>query len=304
MNLRDMKYILVIAEEKSITKAASKLYIAQPALSQCVQKVEKELAVPIFIRSTTGVKLTKGGEFFVSFAKRVLFEEKQLNKKIGDYKNSENGEVKIGFTGTQATYLLPYFLPKFQERYPLINVSFIEAKSQEVENMLVDAELEIGILHPPVSSVELETFELSTDELVIVPRRYSHFQQYIYYKNNEDDPYLDIHFLRNEPLLLPHPSLRSRMICDQIFKKAQITPHIRQVCSNINTAEALVQIDYGTAILPLKQLSFNLQQRGYYKIDTQFSVPYTFDVAVLKGSYISRAAQKLLNILHEVAGTF
>ncbi len=66
MTLKDMHYISLIAEEKSITKAAARLFVAQPALSQCVQKVERELGIPVFIRTASGVTLTAEGQRFLS----------------------------------------------------------------------------------------------------------------------------------------------------------------------------------------------------------------------------------------------
>lgn len=82
MTLRDMLYMTVIAGEKSITKAASRLYVVQPALSQCVQKVEKELGSPIFVRGTSGVTLTAEGRCFIEFAEKTLKEQKSLALRL------------------------------------------------------------------------------------------------------------------------------------------------------------------------------------------------------------------------------
>ena len=89
MTTRDMAYIVSIAEEQSITRAAAKMYMAQPALSQCVQKVEKELGVTIFHRQPNGVKLTAEGECFLEFAKKTLTEQKTMEKKLLDLQNSD-----------------------------------------------------------------------------------------------------------------------------------------------------------------------------------------------------------------------
>ena len=93
MTTRDMAYIVSIAEEQSITRAAAKMYMAQPALSQCVQKVEKELGVTIFHRQPNGVKLTAEGECFLEFAKKTLTEQKTMEKKLLDLQNSDRGVV-------------------------------------------------------------------------------------------------------------------------------------------------------------------------------------------------------------------
>ena len=211
MTLRDMMYMTVIAEEKSITKASAKLYVAQPALSQCVQKVEKELGNAVFVRNSNGVVLTAEGECFIEFAEKTLREQKKFEKKIIDLKNADTGKVHLGFTGTQATYVLPYVLPPFKERYPSIEIVLVEAASDEIEDKLVRDEIEVGILHPPIHG-ELDAFEISRDDLVIVPRSNSRFQPYIYYREDDTEPYLNIDFLRDEPLVLTNPNQRSRMI--------------------------------------------------------------------------------------------
>lgn len=296
-------YMTVIAEEKSITKASAKLYVAQPALSQCVQKVEKELGNAVFVRNSNGVVLTAEGECFIEFAKKTLREQKKFEKKIIDLKNADSGKVHLGFTGTQATYVLPYVLPPFKERYPAIEIVLVEAASDEIEDKLVRDEIEVGILHPPIHG-ELDAFEISRDDLVIVPRSNSRFQPYIYYREDDTEPYLNIDFLRDEPLVLTNPNQRSRMICEQIFKKANLKPHIRQVTKSINTVDALAQVNYATALIPSKQVSEKLKRRGCYKIDPEYNVPYSFYAATRKDAYLSTAARKLLEFLDEIKETF
>ena len=304
MTIRDMEYISVIAEEKSITRASARLFVAQPALSQCVQKVEKELGMQIFVRGSSGVGLTAEGQCFLEFVHETLNEQAVFKKKLDDLKKADRGEVHLGFTGTQSTYVLPYFLPQFKERYPNIDLVLVEASSEEIERRLVRGELEVGILHPPVIHKDLETFQLSHDEMVIIPRSSSRFQPHIYYMEGEATPYLHIEFLRNEPLVLTKSYQRSRMVCERIFQKAGITPNIRQECKSLNTVDALCQVDYGTALLPAKQVSMQLRQRGYYKIAPKYGATYSFEVAVLKNTYVSLAARKLLELFQEIKGTF
>lgn len=304
MTLRDMSYIMTIAEERSITKAAAKLFVAQPALSQCVQKVEKELGAPVFVRGSGGVTLTAEGQCFIEFARNTLQEQKDFEKKMTDLKNAERGEIHLGFTGTQATYVLPYFLPQFKEKYPSIDIILVEATSDEIENKLSKGEIDVGILHPPFIHQNLDYFEISRDEMVIVPRSTSRFQPFIYFLDGDKSPYLDMEFLRNEPLVLTRSWQRSRMVCEQIFQKAGLSPVIKQLSRNISTLDALAQVDYATTIIPSKQVSEELGRRGYYKIDPMYSVPYSFCVATLKDTYISMASRKLLEVLDEIKGTF
>ena len=98
MTLKDLLYISTIAKEKSISRAASKLYVSQPSLSQIVKKVETELDSVIFQRTNNGVAETEEGRCFLDFANNVLWEQKMFEKKLCDIKNNAGGRIRIGRT--------------------------------------------------------------------------------------------------------------------------------------------------------------------------------------------------------------
>lgn len=294
MTLKDLEYFIAIANEGSITRAAAKLYMAQPALSQCLQKIEKEMGVGLVVRNSTGVGLTSEGECFLEFAQQVLQERAELTKKIRDVENAENGTIRLGFTGTQATYVLPYILPEFQAKHPGITITLVEALSDEIETKLLRNEVDIGILHPPISNAaKLDFFEISTDEMMVVPRTVSAYQDFVYYKEGCDEPYLNLDFFLQEPVILTLPAQRSRMVCDQIFANAGIVPKIQQICRNIITLNALAEVDYASVLIPRKQLSREMQTRDCFRIDESVAVPYPFVVATAKDAYHPIAVRHL-----------
>ena len=305
MTLKDLEYFTVIAREGSITRAASKLFIAQPALSQCLQKIEKELGVGLVVRNSTGVELTSEGMCFLEFAQKVLLERTELDKKIKDVENAENGTIRLGFTGTQATYVLPYILPEFQAKHPGITITLVEALSDEIETKLLRNEVDIGILHPPIRNTsKLDSFEISTDEMMVVPRTISPYQEFIYYKDGCNDPYLNLNFFLEEPVILPLHPQRSRMVCDQIFANAGIVPEVKQVCRNIITLNALAEVDYASMLIPRKQLSQELQRREVFRIDESVALPYPFVVATSKDAYQPIAVRHLLEEFFQKKYTF
>lgn len=304
MTTRDMEYMAMIQQEKSITKAAAKLFIAQPALSQCVRKLENELDITIFIRTATGVQPTPEGECFLRFVQKTLAEQKNFKREIADLSGDKSGVIRLGFSGTQASFVLPYFLTDFKEQFPSIDIQMIEASSNDIEKQIGEGQIDIGILHLPIGSENLDYFELSRDRFVIIPRSCSKFQPHIYYKEGESRPYLDISFLKDEPLVLTQSWQRSRMACNQIFENAGIVPQIKQVVKHIGTLDALTLVDYASTLLPEKQLTENIRRRGYFYIDEAYDVSYAFVVCTLKGTYISNACQHLLDLLHKIQYTF
>lgn len=293
MTFKDLAYFAAVAREGSISRAAEQLFIAQPALSQCLQKMEKELDFPLLVRSSRGVQLTSQGECFLAFAETVLREQRELGKRVRDVENAESGAICLGFTGTQAAYVLPHILPEFQEKHPGVAITLVEAASDEIEEKLLRREVDIGILHLPVLREELEWFEISRDDMVIIPRSRSRFQEYVYYKSDGERPYLRLEFLRDEPLILTLPGQRSRMVCDQLLANAGIVPIVKQASRNLSTLDALAQVDYASTIMPSKQVSPQLRLRGCYAVDGEVAVSYSFVVATLKGAYLPIPVRRL-----------
>lgn len=224
MTLKDLDYFVAIAQQGSITRAAAQLFVAQPALSQCVQKLEKETGIELLVRNNTGVALTSEGRCFLEFAQRVLHEKAQLGKRIQDVENAENGEIRLGFTGTQATYVLPYILPDFQAKHPGVSITLIEATSDQIEQKLTRHEVDIGILHLPVVREELDYFEFSKDDMVVIPRRTSAYRDFIFQKEGEGLPYIHANFFREEPLILTLPGQRSRMSATRSLPMPELFP--------------------------------------------------------------------------------
>ena len=198
-------------------------------------------------------------------------------------------------------FMVPFGLVRIEAQ---INVMPVDMLSDELEAALLRGEQELGILRAPVKSPDLETFELSADEMVVIPRSTTRYQKYIYYREDDTRPYLNLEFFRNEPLVLTQKALRSRQVCDQIFQKAGIDPVVRLSCRYINTINALAQVDYSSTMLPSKLVSETLRRRGVFAIERQYSVPYPLLVAVRRNAVISAAAQRLLDLLRELAGTF
>lgn len=311
MTIKDLEYLAAIEAEGSITAAARKLFVAQPALSQCVHKVEKEYEIQLFVRTASGVQPTDLGVCFLEKAHRILKEHDELKRQLSDIKDGGFGHIRIGIPRTQSEYVLPYVLPEFKRRFPNIQIEMTEASSEELEKMIVEGKVDVGILHPPIMDVRLRSFEISKDRFVILPRSNSDYERYSYYKDGEQYPYMSLDFFNEEPLATTPAFQRSRMICDAIFKAAGVTPKLCQISRNLSTLEALVRVDYASTIMPEKQIKLKaeLRQRGqmeygYYLIDDRYHIPYVFVASVPEGSYLSKATLAFISLAEELKYTF
>ena len=135
MELRQFTYVNQVAECGSFTKAAAKLFISQPALSNYISKVEEDLGVKLFDRSATPLKLTYAGEQYLKRAKVILGQMEDMNRELRDITHNMAGRLRIGFPSERIVYMLPLILKPLKDRYPGIDV---EVSTGPGNHLIVD----------------------------------------------------------------------------------------------------------------------------------------------------------------------
>ena len=150
INLEYYKIFYYVASYKSITIAAEKLSISQPAVSQAVKHLENDLSCTLFVRTPKGVRMTKEGEMLFSYVQRGYETILSGEKKLLEMLNLEKGEICIGASDmTLQFYLLPY-LEQFHEKYPKIRVTVTNAPTPETLKHLADGKIDFGIVSTPI----------------------------------------------------------------------------------------------------------------------------------------------------------
>lgn len=150
INLEYYKIFYYVAKYKSITLAAEQLSISQPAVSQAIKHLEKDVSCVLFVRTSKGVRLTKEGDVLYSYVARGYETILSGEKKLSEMLNLEQGEICIGASDmTLKFYLLPY-LEQFHEKYPEIRVTVTNAPTPETLQHLGDGKIDFGIVSTPV----------------------------------------------------------------------------------------------------------------------------------------------------------
>lgn len=126
MNWNQLQYVITIAEEKSITKAAQKLYISQPSLSLSIQALEKETGIPLFERNRGEMKLTYAGSLFYEWAISTLHSHTQLEWKLGDIVSGSRTLIRLGLSPHRSERLLAPVLERFYSMYENCDIQIIE----------------------------------------------------------------------------------------------------------------------------------------------------------------------------------
>ena len=122
MDFRELTYISTVADCKSVTAAAKKLYISQPSLSYIISKVEADVGVKLFDRKTNPLSLTYAGKKYVETAKEILRLRDNLRRELTEIGAGETGEINIGIPTERAGYMLPRVAGKFHESFPRVQL--------------------------------------------------------------------------------------------------------------------------------------------------------------------------------------
>src|SRR4051812_18815859 len=175
MELRQLRYLVALAEERNFTRAAISAHIAQPALSQQIRRLEDELGLALVERTTRRVSLTDAGELLVVRARRILAELEAADSELQALKGMHTGHVTVGTMHTMGPVDLSLALALFHERHPHVEFTVREQSSEEMAEMLRVDELDLAFLSVTerVESHGLGLQRLLSEELVaVLPRQH------------------------------------------------------------------------------------------------------------------------------------
>ncbi len=171
MNMKQLKYVLVLAKEGSFSKAADALDITQPSLSQYIKKIEKELGVELFDRANGNVRLTSAGKVYVETGRKILDMEHQMQNRLTDISEYKEGAVVIGTTPFRSATMMPLVVAEFNKYYPGMHIVVDERGTQELQEAAERGEFDLCVLTAPVDERIFKSEQIIEEELVVaVPK--------------------------------------------------------------------------------------------------------------------------------------
>ena len=244
MELRHLTYFVAVAEELSFTRAAERLGIAQSPVSEQIKKLERELGVELFERTTRSVRLTDVGRTFYADAAALLDDSKRAAENARLAGGGKLGRLALAFTGSATYELMPLLVSAYTQRYP--NVA-LEVRSEmltpaQVEG-LIDGSISVGLLRPPVSAEGLVIEVLRHEPLVaLLPVSHSLASR------------VTVHLadLRDEPFI-SYPSRPPSSVYQAVTaacQQAGFSPKVRQEVPETSSLVALVAAGLGVALAP------------------------------------------------------
>src|SRR5271154_1811695 len=173
IELRHLRYFVAVAEELHFGRAALRLHLAQPPLSQQIRKLEEILGYPLFLRTTRAVKLTSAGDVFLERAKRTLRNVQEDMDEARSVGRGEEGFLRVGFIGSAMLTALPTMLGRYRRLYPKVNLQLHESYTSAVVQKLLKGELDAGFLRDsgPASGLEIEPL-FSEPFIAVLPKKH------------------------------------------------------------------------------------------------------------------------------------
>lgn len=299
MEYRHFKYVLKLAEEKSFSLAAKKLYISQPSLSQLILKLEEKIGFPLFDRSCTPLQLTYVGELYVETARKILNLSDQFTKKVDDVANLRRGRLVIGSSPYRSTYLLSQIIPVFEQRFPGVELILKEDTTRKLEELALNGGSDFSISLLPVNTKLFDYEELFQEELLLAlppnhPLCIKHHRQPGDYQNA---PQISLEDIRETPFILMDHGQKLHTTLFDLCSKANFKPHILLETQSMNAAQALVGAGMGAALLPdtLVRASAINKSPCYFSLSP--TPLRTVIVAYCKGRYLSKAAIEFIKLM-------
>ena len=243
MEIRQLQHFLAVAEELHFGRAAQRLHISQPPLSQSIRKLEDDLGVRLFVRSSRSVALTPGGEFLVGEARAIVDRVGEARRAVERVGRGEQGELRVGVVGPALEGPLPGVIRAFGQENPLLRVALRQATSAEQIDALEAGSLDVGVLRPHRQSLRGLRHALWRSE------RYA-------LALPDDHPLArtgaDLSDLNGETLILfpreAHPTLHDAILA--ALHAAGACPELLFAALLKHPTEALVAAGMGVALMP------------------------------------------------------
>jgi len=290
MELRHLRYFVTLAEELHFGRAAERLHMAQPPLSQQIRQMEAELGFQLFHRTKRTVQLTEAGQVFLEESLRILRQLEQAMQRGRQISRGEMGQLAIAFVASAAYNVLPEVLRAFRAAVPGVTLQLQELTTEQQLQWLKEGRIDVGFLRPPVLD---DTFssEIIFEEPLMVTLPVTHRLAL--------SEKVSLRELVREPFIL-FPRSQAPGLYDQIIslcQQADFSPIVAQEAIQMQTIVSLVAAEMGIAIVPASLQ--NLQRTGVVYKAVEELTPKVAIAMMWRSRDTSPATQRFLEVARQ-----
>lgn len=243
MNHDHLRTFLIVADQKSFSKAARILYLSQPTITSHIKALENHLNASLFIRTRQFVELTQAGNILYPYAKNILNTIVKVQNEIEELMGEIHGKLKIASSLTIGESILPSLLYKFKTQYPRVKLETEIINSKNIVEMVKNEELEIGLIEAELNEPTIEMEPFMSDELVLVARK-GFFTM--------EQKHIGLEDLKSTPIILREKGSGTRTVINQCLEKSGLNPEELSVVLELGSTEsvkAAVEAGLGFSIL-------------------------------------------------------
>lgn len=241
IDLRDLSLFNLIAESKSLTRAAERNHLSLPAVSARIKDLESEAGVRLLYRTPRGVALTPAGQSLLRHARTILSEVEHMKSELQRFGEGVQGSIRVFANTTAVTEFMPEVLATFLAAHPKVDVDLQERPTAEIIRGVLDGMTDLGITSGPINADGLELHTFSTDRLVlaVTPGHALEAEEKVRFAQIVDYDYIGL-----------HEGSTLQAFVDQLMQNARRRLHIRVQVSNFESVCRMVEAGVGIGIVP------------------------------------------------------
>ena len=272
IQLAQLQAFVAVARIGSISAAAHELFVSQPAITARIQGLERGIGASLLARSRTGSRLTEVGRALLPHAERALTAVAGGRRAVEDVVSGSGGRLTIGAAPAVSTYVLPAMLHRFQADHPRVQLSVRSGHSEEVLEMVLREEVEIGLMRP-IQHADVVNTPLYEDELVLVVPRGHEFAL---------SGQIRMEQIATEHLILFDRTSSYHELTSSIFRQAGIAPRGYLEVDNIDAAKRMVEQRLGIALLPLTAVQTEIGTGRLFPVTVSDMTPVRRQIVVVR----------------------
>lgn len=289
MELRVLKYFVTVAEELNITRAAEKLNISQPPLSNQIRALEEELDTVLFIRGKRHLLLTESGQLLYRHAKEILSLSEKTSNEIRQMGKNISGTISIGLVEGSAPDIASKWIESFIRKYPDIKFRIMDGNSDELIERLRSGLINLAVITSPCDQTLLNSFKVGQEKMTAFMSKDNPLSQL-------PGETIDLSLLKDQSLIVPSRESINDMIYEW-FKEIKAEPRIVCKMDNYLDVAALAGCNVGVSLFPKTSYVLNQQIVAKEIVNSGRLVEYLF--VWLKGKPLPLADEAFIDFVRK-----
>lgn len=247
MNLKEQQYIVTIANCGSITQAAKRLGVTQPALSSYLSNVENTLGAPLFERTGRRLVPTYLGEVYLEKAHKILALGEEFQQQVDQVVSGYQGRLRVGIPIRRSPHLVPSALKVFRNYYPNVELTFQEGNQRVLRQLLDQDQLDLLLCNLVEPQENLSYIHICNDPVILLVQREHPCARYAQYYEGFSRPWIDLKQFDSDVFILQHEGQSLRRYSDQILSEMDMHPARTLQIRNIETAAQMASLGLGVS---------------------------------------------------------